>query len=102
MILARTARWKGLFMAVGAISIFGFAVAAGKVIAPEPKPDRATLLEGAHAPAAVRSIVERACQDCHSANTAWPWYAKVPPISWQIHKDVDRARDFMDLSKWST
>jgi hypothetical protein len=58
------------------------------------------LLSGSQVPLSVRSIVERACQDCHSANTHWPWYSKFPPISWKIHKDVARARAFMDFSKW--
>jgi hypothetical protein len=52
-------------------------------------------------PLPVRAILERACQDCHSQNTRWPWYAQIPPVSWQVHKDVARGRAFMDLSKWN-
>ena len=60
-----------------------------------------TLLTGSNIPVPVRAILERACQNCHSANTVWPWYSHVPPISRQIHTDVERARAFMDLSKWN-
>jgi len=59
------------------------------------------LLVGSRMPPSVLSIVERACQDCHSGNTHWPWYSKLPPLSWKIHKDVAQARVFMDLSKWN-
>jgi len=59
------------------------------------------LMTGSNVPAPVRSILERACRDCHSENTVWPWYSHIPPISWQIHSDVERGREFMDLSKWS-
>jgi hypothetical protein len=59
------------------------------------------LLAGSQVPASVRSILTRACQDCHSANTHWPWYSKVPPLSWKIHNDVAQGRAFMDFSKWS-
>src|SRR4030095_2473559 len=59
------------------------------------------LMKGSNVPARVRSILERACQDCHSENTVWPWYSHIPPISLQIHRDVERGRAFMDLSKWS-
>jgi hypothetical protein len=59
------------------------------------------LMTGSDVPAPVRSILERACQDCHSENTVWPWYSHIPPISWQIHRDVAKGRAFMDLSKWS-
>jgi len=65
--------------------------------APVEKP----LLAGSNVPASVRSILQRACQDCHSENTIWPWYANVPPLSSHIHKDVARGRAFMDLSKWN-
>jgi cytochrome c len=52
-------------------------------------------------PAAVRAIVARSCADCHSGETDWPWYSNIPPVSWQIHSDVDNARAFMDLSSWN-
>src|SRR5258707_14017573 len=59
------------------------------------------LMTGSNVPQPVRSILERACQDCHSENTVWPWYSHIPPISSQIHSDVEKGRAFMDLSKWS-
>jgi len=59
------------------------------------------LLAGSTVPVPVRAILRRACQDCHSQNTIWPWYANIPPISAQIHSDVVNGRAFMDLSKWN-
>ncbi|MFL6352309.1 MAG: heme-binding domain-containing protein [Bryobacteraceae bacterium] len=59
-----------------------------------------SLLTGSTVPVPVRAILERACQDCHSQTTVWPWYSHVPPIAWQIHTDVERGRALMDLSKW--
>jgi hypothetical protein len=60
-----------------------------------------SLLTRSNIPVPVRAILERACQDCHSGNTVWPWYSRIPPISWQVHTDVVRGRAFMDLSKWN-
>ena len=59
------------------------------------------LMEGSSVPAPVRAFLQRACQDCHSENTAWPWYAHIPPVSWQIQSDVAKGRAFMDLSRWN-
>lgn len=59
------------------------------------------LLAGTDVPSNVRSILQSKCQDCHSENTNWPWYSRVPPISWQIHSDVAKGRAFMDFSKWN-
>jgi Haem-binding domain len=60
-----------------------------------------SLLTGSNVPAPVRTILERACRDCHSEKTVWPWYSHVPPIAWQVHTDVERGRAFMNLSKWN-
>ncbi len=52
-------------------------------------------------PAPVARVFERACKDCHSNRTAWPWYAKIPPLSLAIAADVNRGRTFFNLSEWS-
>jgi hypothetical protein len=44
------------------------------------------------APLLVRAIIQRACADCHSEETKWPWYSNLPPVSWQIRADIDNAR----------
>jgi len=52
-------------------------------------------------PANVAAIFRRACQDCHSARTDWPWYSAVAPFHWLMTADVYAARDHMNLSAWS-
>jgi Haem-binding domain len=29
-------------------------------------------------------LFQRSCQNCHSENTRWPWYSRIPPASWMI------------------
>jgi len=79
--------------------VAGAARATGKI--ERPPATHEPLLAGAQIPTQLLSSVQRACQNCHSENTAWPWYSGIPPLSWQIHKDVAQARQFMDLSKWN-
>lgn len=43
----------------------------------------------------------RSCQNCHSNETAWPWYSYVAPVSWIIADDIHSARKKMNLSEWS-
>jgi hypothetical protein len=62
---------------------------------------RKPLLTGSDVPVPVRAILERACHNCHSEDTVWPWYAHVPPASQVIQRDVTKARAFLDLSKWN-
>ena len=51
-------------------------------------------------PPVVAGIFERSCLDCHSSQTAWPWYSRVAPISWLIVSDVNRGRSELNLSEW--
>ncbi len=54
------------------------------------------------APEDVRAVLRRACYDCHSNETTWPWYSRVAPISWLVAHDVDEAREHMNFSTWGT
>lgn len=47
-----------------------------------------------------RQIAQRACFDCHSNETIWPWYSNVAPMSWLVQRDVDVARSRMNFSDW--
>lgn len=52
------------------------------------------------APADVTAILQRACYDCHSNLTRWPWYAHVAPVSWLLHRDVVEGRRHMNFTEW--
>lgn len=41
-------------------------------------------------PLDVQSIMAKACNDCHSNNTRYPWYANFQPIHWWLD---DHIRD---------
>lgn len=47
-----------------------------------------------------RELARRACFDCHSNETIWPWYARYAPVSWLIASDVDEARRDLNFSDW--
>lgn len=49
----------------------------------------------------VRALVMRACFDCHSNHTVWPWYSHIAPVSWLVQHDVDEARAHLNFSEWN-
>jgi uncharacterized membrane protein len=51
-------------------------------------------------PPEVRDILRRACYDCHSDETKWPWYADVAPVSWPVRKHVVDGRRHLNFSQW--
>jgi hypothetical protein len=52
------------------------------------------------APGDVRAVLRRACYDCHSNETVWPWYSRVAPVSWLVASDVHEARKHLNFSIW--
>ena len=47
-----------------------------------------------------RALAERACFDCHSNSTVWPWYSNIAPVSWLVQRDVDEGRQRLNFSEW--
>lgn len=47
-----------------------------------------------------RELAARACFDCHSNETKWPWYSNIAPISWEIEEHVEEGREHLNFSDW--
>lgn len=47
-----------------------------------------------------RALAVRACFDCHSNETVWPWYSNIAPVSWLVQKDVEEGRKAFNFSDW--
>jgi cytochrome c551/c552 len=53
------------------------------------------------APPEVHAVLRRACYDCHSNETVWPWYSHVAPVSWLVADDVNHGRSHFNFSTWN-
>jgi mono/diheme cytochrome c family protein len=47
-----------------------------------------------------KALFARACADCHSNETVWPWYSSVAPVSWLVVHDVEEGRATFNVSEW--
>ena len=45
-----------------------------------------------------RDLARRACFDCHSNRTRWPWYASIAPASWRISHHVAEGREKLNFT----
>lgn len=45
-----------------------------------------------------QALAERACMDCHSNETKWPWYTNIAPASWLVVHDVNDGRERLNFS----
>ena len=87
---------------IGAAIIFGGFILSAIARSTESSivPNGRTAPDGFVAPGPVRAIVQKACLDCHSNATIWPWYSHVPVISSQIRDDVTNGREVINFSNW--
>lgn len=60
------------------------------------------LAHAQHIPPHIVAILDRACLDCHSNQTRWPWYNRVPGVAQFIQHDVNKARQKVDFSTWTS
>lgn len=54
------------------------------------------------APPEVLTVLRKACYDCHSNETVWPWYSRVAPVSWLVARDVNEGREALNYSTWGS
>ena len=47
-----------------------------------------------------RALFMRACGDCHSNETKWPWYSNIAPVSWSVYHHVVEGREHFNISVW--
>ena len=47
-----------------------------------------------------KELFMRACGDCHSNETKWPWYSNIAPISWMVYNHVEEGREHFNVSMW--
>ena len=46
----------------------------------------------------IKPIFQRSCFDCHSTQTKYPWYYKIPGAKGLIDSDIAEAKKHIDLS----
>ena len=71
-----------------------------KNIHPQPQP--ANIASVYPVPANVDSILVKACNDCHSNNTRYPWYNNIQPVAWWLNHHVDEGKEELNFDEFAT
>jgi len=66
-----------------------------------PEPPKATPADEIQAPKQIHALLKRACYDCHSNSTRWPWYANIAPISFEVRGHVKDGRAWLNFNIWN-
>ncbi|MGE9292805.1 MAG: heme-binding domain-containing protein [Puniceicoccales bacterium] len=46
-----------------------------------------------------KELFTRACADCHSNETVWPWYSKIYPVSAWVAGHVNEGREHFNINE---
>ena len=49
----------------------------------------------------VKSILSKACNDCHSNNTRYPWYSNIQPVDWWMNGHIKKGKKGMNLDEFT-
>ena len=52
-------------------------------------------------PDSIQSILKVACNDCHSNNTRYPWYAEVQPVAWWLNEHIKDGKHELNFSEFA-
>lgn len=52
----------------------------------------------ANPPAEVLDLLKKACYDCHSYETEYPWYSNIAPVSWWLSNHINEGREELNFS----
>ena len=78
----------------------GLSVAAVGMQLIRPSQTNPSVTAEIQAPPEVSKLLHRACYDCHSNETKWPWYSQVAPVMWLVTRDVNEGRRELNFSEF--
>ncbi len=86
-----------LFLVIGALVLFGLAQ-----LIPVDRTNPPVVTQVTWDSTQTEILFKRACADCHSNETTWPWYSYVAPVSWLVANDVAEGRGRFNISNLNT
>ncbi|UZT99852.1 heme-binding domain-containing protein [Chryseobacterium fluminis] len=67
--------------------------------APTPGMDFLTIKK---TPPETAEMIRTSCYDCHSNETAYPWYSNFAPASWFLKNHINEGRKHLNFSTFAT
>lgn len=52
-------------------------------------------------PSDVNTILKKACNDCHSNNTRYPWYTNIQPVHWWLDNHIREGKGHLNIDEYT-
>ncbi|HEY0054708.1 MAG TPA: heme-binding domain-containing protein [Pedobacter sp.] len=53
-------------------------------------------------PNAVQAILKKACYDCHSNSTRYPWYTYIQPFGWMMNSHINEGKSELNFNEFGS
>lgn len=53
-------------------------------------------------PVEVQGVLKKACYDCHSNNTNYPWYASLQPMNWFLSNHIQSGKAELNFNEFGS
>lgn len=53
-------------------------------------------------PEDVSTILKTSCNDCHSNNTAYPWYSRIQPVAWWLNNHIEEGKREVNFDEFAS
>ena len=53
-------------------------------------------------PDSIQLILKKACYDCHSNNSSYPWYSNVQPVAWMMARHISNGKEKLNFSDFGS
>jgi hypothetical protein len=92
---------KRVLIGIGVVLLLLQAVRPARNEAPGPSSVHDFVVKFAP-PESIRAVLDRACYDCHSNHTRYPWYSQVQPVAWWLGQHIHEGKSELNLSEFGT
>jgi mono/diheme cytochrome c family protein len=89
---------KKAFLVLVAVFLIIQLIRPAKNLSPAPDPQDITTKVAV--PAEVQRVFSKACYDCHSDHTRYPWYAEVEPVGWWLASHIHDGKRHLNFSEF--
>ncbi|MBM3915660.1 MAG: heme-binding domain-containing protein [Sphingomonadales bacterium] len=52
-------------------------------------------------PDSVNAILQKACMDCHSNTSRYPWYASIQPVAWWLDEHIRDGKKHLNFDEYT-
>jgi hypothetical protein len=49
----------------------------------------------------VSAILKKACNDCHSNNSRYPWYSNIQPVDWWLTNHIKEGKNHLNFDEYA-